>query len=179
LLPYGQLSTTLSLLVLDKDWTFINILGSLGALLGIVGLVGIYTSMADDLPRGATAGFIIALIGGVLMFTALLRDTVMWPILASHDPSLLDFNGPIYSSKTFLPFFIFSGIVYAAGHVLFGLSVATSDLYPTWAGHLLAWGALLFSLGSLFGKLQVYPRSIGITALSVGLIWIGWLMRRM
>jgi hypothetical protein len=62
LLPYGQLSTTLSLLVLDKDWTFINILGSLGA---------------------------------------------------------------------------------------------------------------------LFGKLQVYPRSIGITALSVGLIWIGWLMRRM
>jgi hypothetical protein len=34
-------------------------------------------------------------------------------------------------------------------------------------------GAPTFGLGSLFGKLQIYPRSLGITLLSGGLIWLG------
>jgi len=178
LLPYGQLSNTLSLLVLNKNWTFVNILGSLGALLGIVGLVGLFISTGDKLGNFATLGFIIALIGSILMFIALMRDTLLWPVLANHDPSLLDFSGPIYTSKTFLPFFIFSGVLYTIGNVIFGLAIAGSGLYPAWAGHLFAWGALLFGLGAAFGEWQVYIRSVGITALSISLIWLGYLMRR-
>jgi len=53
-----------------------------------------------------------------------------------------------------------------------------TNLYPLWAGHLLAWGALLFGMGALFGEWQVYIRSIGITALSISLIWLGFLMRK-
>ncbi len=176
LMPYGQLSTTLSLLVLNRNWTFVNILGSSGALFGIVGLVGLFISMEGQLSKSGTLGFIIALLGSILMFAALLRDTLLWPILAEHDPSLLDFTGPIYTSKTFLPFFIFSGLLYAIGNVIFGLAIAGSPLYPAWAGHLLAWGALLFSLGAAMGDLQVYVRSVGITVLSIGLIWLGKLM---
>lgn len=177
LLPYGQLSTTLSMLVLNKNWTFVNILGSLGALLGIVGLVGLFISTGDKLGKFATLGFIIALIGSILMFIALMRDTLLWPILAEHNPNLLDFSGPIYTSKTFLPFFIFSGVIYTLGNVIFGLAIANSGLYPVWAGHLLAWGALLFGLGAAFGEWQVIIRSIGITALSISLVWLGYLMR--
>lgn len=177
LLPYGQLSNTLSLLVLNKHWIFVNILGSLGALFGIVGLVGLFISTEDKLGNLATLGFIIALIGSILMFIALMRDTLLWPILANHDPNLLDFSGPIYTSKTFLPFFILSGVLYTAGFVIFGLSIAGSGLYPVWAGHLFAWGALLFGLGAAFGEWQVYIRSIGITALSISLVWLGYLMK--
>ena len=178
LMPYGQLSTTLSLLVLNKNWVFVNILGALGALLGIVGLIGLYISVGDKLSKFATLGFIIAIIGSILMFIALMRDTLLWPILANHDPSLLDFNGPIYTSKTFLPFFIFSGVLYTLGNVIFGLAIAGTGLYPAWAGHFLAWGALLFILGAAFGEWQVYIRSIGITASSISLVWLGYLMRQ-
>ncbi len=177
LMPYSQLDTTLSLLVLNKNWTFVNLLGSLGALLGSVGLVGLFISMQDQLSKMATWGFVIALIGTILMFITLVRDTLLWPILAQHDPSLLDFTGPIYASKTFVPFFIFSGVVYTIGYVLFGLAIAKSGLYPVWAGHLFAWGALMFGLGAALGNLQVYIRSVGITGLSAGLIWLGYLMR--
>lgn len=177
LMPYSQLDTTLSLLVLNKNWTFVNLLGSLGALLGTVGLVGLFISMQGQLSKIATWGFVIALIGSILMFITLVRDTLLWPILAQHDPSLLDFNGPIYTSKAFVPFFIFSGVVYTVGYVIFGLAIANSGLYPLWAGHLFAWGALLFGLGAAFGDLQVHIRSAGITALSAGLIWLGYLMR--
>jgi hypothetical protein len=176
LLPYGQLSTSLSLLVLNKYWAFVNILGSSGALLGIVGLVGLFISMENRLNNLAILGFILALLGGILMFIALMRDTLLWPILANYDPGLLDFTGPIYTSKTFLPFFIFSGVLYTIGNMLFGFAIAGSGLYPIWAGHFLAWGALLFGMGALFGGWQVYIRSIGVTVLSIGLIWLGYLM---
>ena len=177
LMPYSQLENTLSLLVLNKNWIFVNLVGSLGALLGAVGLVGLFFSMQDQISKMATWGFVIALIGTILMFITLVRDTLIWPILAQHDPSLLDFSGPIYASKTFFPFFIFSGVVYTIGYVIFGLSIVKSDLYPVWAGHLFAWGALMFGLGAAFGNLQVYIRSAGISGLSTGLIWLGFLMR--
>lgn len=177
LMPYSQLDSTLSLLVLNKNWTFVNLLGSLGALLGTVGLVGLFISMGDHLSQIAVWGFVIALIGTILMFITLVRDTLLWPILAQHDPGLLDFTGPIYTSKTFMPFFIFSGVVYTIGYMIFGLSIAKSGLYPLWAGHLFAWGALIFILGAAFGGLQVYIRTVGITGLSAGLIWLGFLMR--
>ena len=177
LMPYSQLDTTLSLLVLNKNWTLVNFLGSMGALLGTVGLVGLFISMQNQLSNMAIWGFVIALIGTILMFITLVRDTLLWPILAQHDSSLLDFTGPIYASKTFVPFFIFSGVVYTIGYVIFGLAIAKSGLYPFWTGHLFAWGALLFGLGAAFGNLQVYIRSVGITGLSAGLIWLGVLMR--
>ena len=179
LLPYGKLSTTLSILVLDRNWVFVNVLGTTGSMLGILGLVGLYISLGEHASKLASLGFVIALIGGVLMFITLARDTILWPIIADHDPSLLDFSGPIYTSKTFLPFFIFSGVLYTIGHVMFGLSLGYSPLFPALAGHLLAWGALLFGLGAATGGLQVYIRSIGITGLSAGLIWLGMVMLRL
>lgn len=179
LLPYSKLSTTLSILVLDRDWTLVNILGSIGSMLGILGLVGLYFSLDSEINTITTIGFLIALSGSILMFVALMRDTIMWPILAKHDPGLLDFSGPIYTSKTFLPFFIFSGLLYAAGHIIFGLTLANSSLYPQWAGHLLAWGALLFAVGSLFGPLQLYIRSIGLTGLTMGTIWLGTILTKL
>jgi len=179
LLPYGKLSTTLSILVLNRHWTFVNILGVLGSILSILGLIGLYISLEDQITPLTTIGFLIAIVGSILMFLTLVRDTILWPILAKHDPSLLDFSGPIYTSKTFLPFFIFSGILYAIGYLIFGLALANSSTFPLWAGHLMAWGAVLFALGALFGPWQVYIRSVGITALSTGTLWLGVVLLRM
>jgi hypothetical protein len=177
LMPYRDLDKTLSILVLDKDWFFVNVLGVAGSIVGMLGLVGIMLKSADSFGYFGIISFALAFIGTVLLTGALLWDTIIWPILANFDPSMLDFNGPIYMSKTFVPFFIISGIIYSVGYIMLGFAMAKTGLFPNLAGYLLAIGAPLFGFGSMLGKLQVYPRSIGITLFSIGLIWIGWLIR--
>lgn len=177
LLPYQKLDTTLSILVTNKNWTFVNILGVSGSVIGLLGLVGIFIKGGGVFDTQGVIGFVLTFVGTVLLTGALLWDTVIWPILVSHDASILDFQGPIYTSKTFVPFFVVSGIIYSAGYIIFGISMATSGIFPYWASIMLTVGAPLFGLGSMLGKLQVYPRSIGITLLGIGLIWIGNLMR--
>ena len=178
LLPYTQLSSSLSILVMDKDWGFVNILGVFGSLLGMLGLVGIYLRIIEVSGRLGMAGFVFAMLGSALLLATLLWDTILWPILVNYDATLLDFTGPIYTSKTFVPFFVIAGLVYALGYILLGIAVAQSNIFPSLAGVLLAVGAPLFGLGALFGKLQVYPRSIGITLIGVAMIWLGILMSK-
>ena len=159
------------------NWTFLNILGVSGSIMGLLGLVGIFIKGSEAFGPWGVTGFILAFMGTVLLIGALLWDTVIWPILASYDSSILDFQGPIYSSKTFVPFFVVAGLIYGAGYVIFGIAMAKSGVFPSWASIMLAIGAPLFGLGSMFGKMQVYPRSIGITLFGIGMIWIGMLMR--
>lgn len=176
LLPYGEITTSISILVLNRNWVWINVLGVVGSLLGLLGLVGIYSSMALSDWNWKTLGFSLALIGTAMLLASLCWDTIVWPALANHDPSLLDFQGPIYSSRLFVPFFITAGLIYSAGYLLFGIAAAKSGLYPYWGGMLVAIGAPLFGLGSMFGKYQVVVRSIGITMMCIGLLWLGGVM---
>jgi len=173
LLPYRDLRETLSILVVNRNWVFINTLGVCGSLLGLFGLSGIYLKAADQIGLAGLLGYSLAFLGTALFSATLLWDTLIWPILAGHDPTLLDFKGPIYSSKTFVPFFILSGIIYSLGYVIFALSLTQTGSYPIWACIALMIGAPLFGLGAALGKLQVYTRSIGITLLSAALIWLG------
>jgi hypothetical protein len=177
LLPYNKLDTTLSILVANKNWHLVNILGVSGSIMGLLGLVGIFIKGSDKFGPYGIIGFTLAFIGTVLLTGALLWDTVIWPILTDFDPAILDFQGPIYSSKTFVPFFLISGIIYSLGYIAFGMAMAKSGEFQNVPSILLAIGAPLFGLGSMFGKLQVYPRTIGITLFGTGLIWIGFLLR--
>jgi hypothetical protein len=139
----------------------------------MVGLVGLFLRIGDASGGLGLASFVLAFIGTALLLGTLLWDTIVWPILVQHDPSLLDFSGPIYTSKVFVPYFVTAGLVYALGYVLFGIAIARSGMLSSWGGVLLAVGAPLFGMGALFGKMQVYPRSIGITAMGAALIWLG------
>jgi hypothetical protein len=172
-MPYGELSTTLALLVKNRNWSWINALGVLGALAGVLGQAAIYVIQAPEADGYVTIGFYTAAAGTTLVIGTMLWETVLWPILVAHDEKLLDFQGPIYASRTFIPFFITSGVVFAAGYVLVGIGIARAGVLPAAAGTLLAIGGPAFALGSLFGKAQVYPRSLGVTLMSVGLIWLG------
>jgi hypothetical protein len=176
LLPYRQLSDTLSILVLNRYWVPVNLFGVTGAISGLFGLVGIFFRLGDNASCLSLIGFFLAFLGTLLILGTLLWDTVIWPILANHDPSLLDFQGPIYASRTFLPFFITAGLVYSVGYLLFGLAIANSPFIPAGAGWLLAAGGPLFGLGPLFGRLQVLARTVGIVLLSASLIWLGFVM---
>lgn len=177
LLPYQKLESSLSVLVTDSNWVFVNLLGVFGSLFGLVGLIGIYLKAAEAVRTAGMLAFLIAFVGTILITVPLVWDTILWPILTSHDPSLLDFNGPIYTSKTFLPFFITAGLIYSIGYLFLGIVLEKSGIYPTWSTYLIAAGAPLFGIGAVFGKFQVFPRTLGVTLLCIGLIWIGGFIR--
>jgi hypothetical protein len=175
-LPYRELSITLSILVKNRNWSWINSLGVFGALTGLLGQAGIYVIQIPHTNWYASIGYYIATAGTTLLIGTMLWETVLWPILVKHEASLLDFQGPIYSSKTFLPFFIVSGLIYSVGYILVGIGIVQAEVLPWIGGILLAVGAPTFGLGAMFGKYQVYPRSVGVTLMSAGLIWLGLAM---
>jgi hypothetical protein len=175
-LPYRELSSTLSILVENRNWTWINTLGILGAMSGLLGQAGIYVHQMENSNLYASSGFYIAAAGTTFLIATMVWETVLWPILVKYERSLLDFQGPIYSSKIFLPFFITAGLIYSAGMILVGIGIVQAGVLPRIAGYLLALGAPAFGLGAMFGKYQVYVRSLGITLLSAGLIWLGYVM---
>ncbi len=172
-LPYGKLSSTLAILVENRNWTWINALGALGALLGLLGQAGIVVVQIEVAGWAVVTGFFVASAGTTLLIGTMLWETVLWPILVKRDPNLLSFQGPIYTSKTFLPFFILSGVIYGVGYVLVGAGLMQAGVLPSMAGLLLMIGAPVFGLGAMFGRLQVYIRSLGLTALCAGIIWLG------
>jgi hypothetical protein len=171
-LPYRDLSTTLSILVRNRNWSWINTLGVLGALAGILGQAGILAIQAYNTNVYAIVGFFIAVAGTTLLVGTMLWDTILWPVLYRHAESLLEFQGPIYSSRVFLGFFIASGLIFGAGHILVGMGIARAGVLPRTAGIMLAVGAPTFGLGAMSGKYQVYVRSAGVTLMSAGLIWL-------
>jgi hypothetical protein len=172
-MPYRELSTTLSLLVKNRNWTWINVLGVLGALLGLLGQPAILVAQFETVSMVGVLGFFIASVGTVMLLGTMLWETVLWPILVRQDSSLLDFNGPIYRSKTFIPFFITAGLLYSAGYAMVGAAIMRAGVLPESAGLLIAIGAPTFGLGAMFGKYQAFVRSIGVTLLSAGLAWLG------
>ena len=172
-MPYGRLSTTLAILVENSNWGWINILGVLGASAGLLGQAGIYQLHQGSESWLSPIGFYIAVLGTMMLIGTMLWETILWPVLVQVDRSLLDFQGPIYTSRYFLPFFIIASMIYSAGYILVGLGIAQLGLLPRIAGYLIAVGAPTFGLGSMFGKYQVYPRSLGVTLMSAGLVWIG------
>ena len=175
-LPYKELSTTLSVLVSNRNWLWINTLGVLGALAGLLGQAGILVIQAPNTSWYASIGFYIAVAGTTLLVGTMLWETVLWPILYRYDESLFDFQGPIYSSRIFLGFFIVSGLIFGAGYVLVGIGIVQAGVLPRMAGIMLAIGAPTFGLGAMFGKYQVYVRSVGVTLMGAGLIWLGLAM---
>jgi hypothetical protein len=137
---------------------------------------GIYVIQIPNSTWLSAVGFYIATAGTTLLVGTMLWDTILWPILVKHDESLLNFQGPIYTSKTFFPFFIVAGLIYSLGYILVGIGIIQAQVFPTVMGYLMAIGAPTFGLGSMFGKFQVYPRTIGVTLMSVSLIGLGRMM---
>ena len=79
---------------------------------------GIYVIQMTSASWFVSAGFYIVTLGTTLLIGTMLWDTILYPILVKQDQSLLDFQGPIYTSRLFLPFFIVAGLIYSLGYIL-------------------------------------------------------------
>jgi len=138
------------------NWQWINRLGVLGASAGVLGPAGNYIFQLPKAVSFAVAGYYIATLGTALLPRTMLGDTILWPILVNHDESLLSFQGPVYPSRTFLTFFVASGLTYSAGFVLVGIGIVQANTLPSAAGFLVAVGAPLFGLGQCMAIIKLF-----------------------
>lgn len=160
-LPFSRLSEGIRDLALHPEWPLINLLGVAGTVLASAGLIS--ESWARPLGGVGSVGVLFAIVGLQLLGANLAWESIIWPVLALRHPSVVRFDGPLYSSRLLLGFFTVAGLAFSAGYVL--LAVAVWDISP-WVGLGFGLGAPLFAIGSLLGRFQAVVRSVGITVLA-------------
>jgi hypothetical protein len=172
-LPFDQLPQGIQPLAKHKAWTAISLTGGLGALVALVGLVSLWRVEASLQSTLGNVGVFCACLGLAMLGANLFWEALLWPPLAQHAPELLAFDGPIYQNRTLIAFFATAGLLFSAGYICVGAALRPTELPSP-----LLWcfmiGAPLFAFGPLFGKLQVWVRSAGITTLAVGMLWLAW-----
>ncbi len=124
-------------------------------LLLVVGLAGIYTRWGDRRGWLAEAGFLVTLLGLILVFAGIVG--VYW--LGLDNVYLM--TAPAYTT------FRLGLFVLAAGGILLGVVGARSGALPVW-------GALPFAIGSLAGMISFY-RDLGAFGASLWIMFgVGW-----
>lgn len=157
--------------VLSAGWIPIHVTFIVSILLSLFGLTGIYLRQREQVGGAGLVGYMLMMAGSALFVAILTIDTFIVPALAANPAtaSLLDESGPLFGGPLGLVF-VLTGVVFALGVILTGITTFRAGVLPGWAGLILLIGVLLaFSppLPHLFGL-------IGGVALGVSYIWLGY-----
>lgn len=163
LLPFDRLRDGVWHLAVNRWWVPINLLGVTGTVLASSGLILI--SWTQDFTTVALVSVLVAVAGLQLLGGNLAWESVVWPVLARENHSILAFDGPLYRSRALLGYFAVAGILFAVGYSLLGATIGPD--YPVAVRVGLGIGAVLFAVGSMAGRYQVVVRSVGICMLTV------------
>ncbi len=162
-------------MVLASNWVAVNMLGLVVAVLIPLCLVGLYAKQIEKVGILGLLGFLLAFIGSILYASLQFEETIAWPILAVHAPSLLDAQGPLLSNQTFSLIYLLMGLLYMLGFILFGIATMRVAVLTRWGALLLIIGAVLFGAGTF---VPVFVRTIGAIFYGVGFAWLGYTLWR-
>ena len=169
MLPFKRLPDGIWHLAVHPRWPLINLLGLAGTVLASAGLIVI--SWNTELNTTGSAGVLLAVAGLQLLGANLAWESIIWPVLSRNHPTVLRFDGPLYSNRLLLGYFAVAGVILSAGYIILALSLG--DMAPAWIALGLGCGAPLFAAGPLFGTHQVLIRSVGITLLAAAQAALG------
>jgi len=171
ILPFRLLPKGIHHLAIHRAWPAINLVGTVGSILAVLGWAQLRVEYDSDLGSWAEAAVLIAVVGLVLLAGNLSWEAILWPPIARRDPDLLAFAGPIYRDRLLLTYFSLAGLLFAVGYVMVSFTFP-SEVTPMGSRIGLGIGAPLFAFGPLFGRLQILCRSLGITLVSLGHVWL-------
>jgi hypothetical protein len=174
LLPIANASQSFQNLVLDSNWTAINLLGLLSCLVLCIGLPGIFLAQYRHFRMTGFLGLILACTG-LILFTAIqYYETLIWPAAAQLNPELLHSDGALVSgNSSVLAGLLISGVVLGSGYVLFGFAALKTKKFNKAGIWLLMVGVVVFGNGIIFPV-----RTIGLILFISGTIWISVQIRK-
>lgn len=168
LLPISHASDNFQNLILDPDWTALNLVGLVSSLLLSLGLTGLFLPFNKQFSLTGFIGLLMAC-AGLIMFTAIqYYETLIWPVAAELHPEMVQAQGILVSGHSLvLSGLIVSGLVLGAGYILFGVAALRTKNYPSMLIWFLMLGAVVFGNGILFPV-----RTVGLILFTVGTFWI-------
>ncbi len=160
-------------LVLNPAWIPINIAVLISTFFILLGLVGLYLRQAEKSGWWGLAGFILTLISIAYYTCIQYYETILWPAIAAHSPKLFQAIGFTPTNTLFYIAFMLSGLFWALGFIILGVTTTRSGFFPKWAGILFTVGAVVFGLGMV-----PMIRSIGALLFCIGLTRLGFVLWR-
>ena len=150
-LPIGDATNNFQNLILDANWTALNLLGLVSCMLLCLGLPGIYIAHYKNFKMSGFVGLLLACTGLVLFTAIQYYETFIWPAAAEVHPEMLQAQGVLVSGHTLVVTgLLVSGFILGAGYILFGIASLRIKMYPVMPIWLLMTGAVVFGNGILF-----------------------------
>jgi len=167
-LPIGDSVDNFKILILDKHWIIINIIGLLSVLLLTLGFPGFFIKNYKRFNKLGFIGLVLALTGLILYTCIQYYEIFIWPAAAKINPELVQLNGELVGGNPIVVTGLFiSGIFLGVGYILFGISALQIKSFPKIPLWFLIIGAPLFGNGILFPI-----RTVGILFFCTGTIWL-------
>jgi hypothetical protein len=155
---------------LSPAWIPLNLLQLLGVILLLLALVGFYARQADAAGGFGLFGFLVAFLGAVMFAGTGWSNAFNPPVVAQTSPDLLMGFPPSPLGEAVQ----YSALLFAAGLVLFGITVVWAGVLPRIGGGLLIVGGALCRLPPFLNHhFDIYlPLDSWVT--SVALILLGY-----
>jgi len=166
-LPVSLSATHFQNLILDQDWTPVNLVGLIATLLVTLGFPGFYLAKHEKLGRAGFPGLVLAATGLILFTSIQYYETLLWPAAARVNPDLLQVQGALVSGDTgVLAGLLVSGILLGIGYILFGIAALKARAFPRLPNWFLLVGAPVFGNGIVFPV-----RTLGLILFCTGTLW--------
>ena len=154
--------------ILDKDWTWINLIGFVGSLLGIFALNSIL-SVIEGQKKSDLIAYFLAVSGIVILTSILFFEGFILKGLALENPEIIDFNSGFYQHIAFKIASNTGGILLSIGVLMLGISMLRKNTFKKWKVILFMIACPLFGIVSMPGN----ARLLGVLLYAISLIALG------
>lgn len=127
----------------DPSWVVVHVATLVMVVLSLYGAVGIVAAHRGRLGRLGRVALLLEAAGVVMTASLAMTEALVFPVAATHAPSLVAVDGPVLAS----PLFVGAGVValgWPLGLSLLGLAAARSGTYGRAPGVALAVSGPLF-----------------------------------
>ena len=159
--------------VLDPQWGVISVLAFILTILMVLVLLGLYSRQVDESGFLGLFGFTMAFLGLFLYIGFQFDMAFVWPSLAIHARTLVDYSGPMFTHPMFSVIHFLCVLLTPLGYLLLGISMIRARVF-----HRLS--TILFTIGMPLASGILFPpfllRTIGAVLSAVSLVWIGYVL---
>jgi hypothetical protein len=171
LLPFNERMRDFTLLVLNRNWIWINAMVLPGVILMLFGFTAAYSRFYSEAGILGFIGFIFIVLAYILQSAQLSWEIFLYPILASYTPSAPLFKERILVSHSLFQIFrwLFDSTIFL-GVMTFGIALIRSKQFHKSIGYLIISGALIYAIGPM---IHILIGILGVLILAFGCLLLG------